>query len=139
MKRKARNPMSVPISVALGLACAVVITLLLTASASWMIAKEKIDIGTIGYISLLITAAAAYTGCKASAVLARTNEVLVSGIFAGTYLIVLLSCTALLFGGTYHGVWKSLAVTGVCWLLSLISPQRNAGKGSKRTTNRGYR
>ena len=139
MKRKTKKPMSISVSIVIGLGCAIVITVLLTALAAWLISGEKLNVNAEGIIAPVITGLSALTGCIGATVSAEGRQPLISGITAGVYFLLLLSCTALLFGGTYEGVWKSLVTVLICWILSLLPVWRRKGNRSARRRKKAYR
>jgi hypothetical protein len=139
MKRKTRKPVSIAVSVIVGLGCAIVITLLLSSLAAWLITTEKLGVGTQGITALVITGLSGLAGCIVALALAEGRELQVSGITAGAYFLLLLSCTALLFGGTYDGVWKSVITILISWLVSLLPVWRRKGNGSVKRRRKGYR
>lgn len=131
--------MSIPASSLIGVGCAIVITLLLTALAAWLISTEKLGVGVQGITALVITGLSVLAGCLAALSMAEGRELQVSGITAGAYFLVLLSCTALLFDGGYKGVWKSLISVLIFWLLSLLPVWRRKGSRSARRRKKAYR
>ena len=139
MKRKVKKPVSMPISVLLGVGSAMVATLMLTAAAAWMITAGKVNMEAKEYIGLLITGISVFTGSVTAIVLSNQKEMLASGIIAAAYLLVLLSCTAVFFGGIYHGVLKTVAVSALCWLVSQLVIRKRAGKGRPKHKKRAYR
>ena len=139
MKRKTRKPMSIPVAGLIGVGCAIVITLLLTSLAAWLISTEKLGVGVQGITALVITGLSVLSGCLVAMATAEGRELQVSGITAGAYFVVLLSCTALLFDGSYEGVWKSLITVLICWLLSLLPVWRRKGNGNARRRKKAYR
>lgn len=128
-----------PVSIVIGLGCAIVITLLLTALAAWLISTEKLGVGMQGVTALVITGLSVLAGCLAALSMAEGGELQVSGITAGAYFLVLLSCTALLFDGGYEGVWKSLITVLIFWLLPLFPVWRRNGNGGARRRKKAYR
>ena len=139
MNRKVKRPMSMPISVLVGLGSAMAVTMILTAAASWMITAGKVDMEGKGSIGLMITAISVFVGSAVVITLSDMKKMLASGIAAATYLLVLLSCTAVFFGGIYHGVWKTVAVSALSWLVSLFVIRKGAGKGRSKHKKRAYR
>ena len=116
-----------------------VATLMLTAAAAWMITAGKVNMEAKEYIGLLITGISVFTGSVTAIVLSNQKEMLASGIIAAAYLLVLLSCTAVFFGGIYHGVLKTVAVSALCWLVSQLVIRKRAGKGRPKHKKRAYR
>lgn len=139
MNRKVKKPMSMPMSVLLGMGSAMVITLILTAAAAWMITAGKVNMEGKEYIGLMITAISVFAGSVAAIALSDKKKMLVSGIAAAAYLLVLLSCTAVFFGGIYHGVLKTVAVSALCWLVSQFVFRKRTVKGRPSHKKRAYR
>ena len=128
-----------PISVLLGVGSAMVVTLILTAAAAWMITAGKVNMEAKEYIGLLITGISVFTGSVTAIALSDKKEMLASGITAAAHLLVLLSCTAVFFGGIYHGVLKTVAVSALCWLVSQFVIRKRFEKGRPRHKKRVYR
>jgi len=96
--------MSLPAGIGLGAAVSVAVTLLGAAVMAYLIAGEKLGQGSVGYGAMLIMTVAAVSGAMSAAGWTKRRRLMVCMCTGGVYLLVLLGCTAMFFGGQYHGV-----------------------------------
>lgn len=126
-------------AVTLGLGVGFALLLIGSAVLAWLIISQKLDIQTMGFGAGLIMVLASAAGAWSAAAAAGTKRLQIIGIFAAVFFALLLSVTALLFGGQYSGI----AVYGICILggaggVALLGflPKKARGKGRKM---RAYR
>lgn len=126
-------------SVMTGLGSALLVTFLMAALAAWLLVNERMAIGYADAISLMITALSAFAGCYITGRISGEKKLWESAITAIAFLLVLLSITAIFFDGSYHGVWKTLGVTVIGWLLAQLPLKRRTGKKSGYKKRKIYR
>jgi len=95
--------MAVPAGLALGGGFSLLITILSAAVLAWMVDKEKLAWENIGYGIMLTLFAAAVLGARMAYGRIKRQRLLVCALTGVVYLGLLLSITALFFGGQYDG------------------------------------
>lgn len=125
---------SIPGGVAVGLSVSMAIMLLCSALLAWLIVTQKMDISSIGYGCGMILIFSSAVGAWLTTTKVKVKQLLITGIFAGCYYLLLLGMTALLFGGQYQG----MGVTAICvflgaggTLLLTLVPNKSRKKGAK--------
>lgn len=103
-KRSTGKAKSMPAGLALGATGSVGITLVMSAVGAKLMDAGALKEGTIGYIAMVILLAAAMIGAFISAGCIKRQRLLVCGLSGLVYYVILLSMTALFFGGQYQGM-----------------------------------
>ncbi len=140
VKRKRSNTAwSIPGGVAAGLGLSMAIAILCSMLLAWLIIGEKLDVASIGYGSGLILILSAAAGAWLAMWKVRTKRLIVTGIYAAGFILLLLAVTALFFGGEYQGI----GVSAICILLgaggTLAVKMMPKKAGNKRPKIRAYR
>lgn len=113
VKRKRGNiTRTMPGAIGLGLCIGITLLLVGCAVLAWLVISEKVDMNSIGFGNGIILILSSGIGAWLAAALAGSKRLQVIGIFAAVFFAVLLSMTALLFGGQYSGI----LVNGTCIL-----------------------
>lgn len=108
-----------------GLVMSMGTTMICAGILAWMIVSERISEGAVGYGTLVIILTAAAVGAWISSRSAKQNMMLVCLLSAIAYFVVLLSCTALFFGGQYQGVGVTcLCIFCACACVGLLGAKR---------------
>lgn len=117
----------------LGLLGALSVTLIGAAVFAKLISQAYLQESAMGYISGAILVLSSGVGAWVSAKRIKRQRMLVCLLSALCYLLVLVSCTALFFGGRYAGLWvTALAVLGTgcaVGFLGLREPGKRRKKG----------
>ena len=103
---------TVPGGLALGAAVSLGLTLLASAFLAWLVDTEKLPWEKIGYGIMILVLAAAFLGAWTAFARIKRQRLMVCLLSGLLYFGILLSITALFFGGQYEGV-------GVTWALVL--------------------
>lgn len=122
---------SMPGGLAVGGGVSLGVTLLLSAVLAWLVHRETIAMENIGYGILVLLLMASFLGAETAFGRIRRQRLLVCGLSGLIYFALLLSITALFFGGQYSGVGVTalliLAGSGAAALLGL-----RRGRGGKK-------
>ncbi len=111
IKRKNRNKeLSLPLGIGLGLLICVILTLAGTAAISHLTLTEKIGEQSITIWSKVILFIAVLIGAWGAVSATKQKRLQVSLLTGGIYNLLLLSMTAMFFGGRYQGVGITLLV-----------------------------
>ena len=113
----------VSVGILIGVLVCVGVTLIATVILAWLITAEKMGESAVGYgamVALLLSAILGSWAASAKIGRLRTQVCLITG---GIYYLVLLSITALFFGGQYQGMGVAailvIAGSGVTALLGI--------------------
>ena len=126
---------SLPAGIGIGLAVSIVITLLTAGVLAYLISNETLQESAIGAGALIIQLISAAGGGITAYSLIKRQRVLVCGILALCYFLVLLGMTALIFGGQYRGVGSAILAVlggGILAVLPGIIAGSKTRKGPKR-------
>lgn len=122
---------SMPGGLAVGGGVSLGVTLLLSAVLAWLLHRESMAMENIGYGILAMLLLASFLGAETAFGQIRRQRLLVCGLSGLIYFALLLSITALFFGGQYSGVGVTalliLAGSGAAALLGL-----RQGRGGKK-------
>lgn len=129
--------MSIPAGIAFALLASMVMTLAGSALTALLVSSEKIGEGAIGYMAMLILALASVIGALVAVMLVKRLRLQVSMIFGGSYYLLLLAMTALLFGGQYQGMGITACIILVACAVVAFFPAKGAKIGKR--TKMAYR
>ena len=143
MERKSRNggrAKSIPAGLALGCVLSVGITVIFAGIVAKLIDLEKMKETAIGYSALGILLAASYLGCVTAGEAIKHRKAMVCGLGALIYYLILVSATALFFGGEYRGMGVTALVVLCGGVLAFMTTARKGREGSgKRKRKYAYR
>lgn len=127
---------NMPAGIGMGLALCAMITMLGSALIAWLVTRQIIPHSAIGYGSMGILLAASLLGSWLAVNRVKRQRLLVSMLVGLAYYLVLLSVTALFFGGQYSGMGVTalliMAGSGTVALLGL------RGEGNVKRRRRKY-
>ena len=107
-------------------------TLLAVAIGASLIAKEVVTQEHIGYCSMIALLLGAMAGTVTAVKKIKHRKLMVSMLSALVYVVILLSVTALLFGGQYSGVGVTVIMVLCGSLIGLILSNGKEGRGLPR-------
>ena len=122
---------SMPIGVLAGGACAFAGTMLTSAVLAKLVDMEIIPQDKIGYGIMALLLLCAFLGANEACRRVKRQYLIVSAISAGFYYSMLLSVTALFFGGQYSGMGVT-AVLVLCGSLLAVFLRSGNREGRKR-------
>ena len=122
---------SMPIGVLAGGACAFAGTMLTSAVLAKLVDMEIIPQDKIGYGIMVLLLLCAFLGANKACRRVKRQYLIVSAISAGFYYSMLLSVTALFFGGQYSGMGVT-AVLVLCGSLLAVFLRSGNREGRKR-------
>ena len=122
---------SMPIGVLAGGACAFAGTMLTSAVLAKLVDMEIIPQDKIGYGIMVLLLLCAFLGANEACRRVKRQYLIVSAISAGFYYSMLLSVTALFFGGQYSGMGVT-AVLVLCGSLLTVFLRSGNREGRKR-------
>lgn len=92
------------LGIALGLIVAMGTMIVAAAVIAWLTLSGKMPLTALGYVIMVVHGiAVSLGGCAACGTIKR-RKMMVCWIIGGGYLMCLIGCTALFFGGQYQGV-----------------------------------
>ncbi|MDD5864063.1 MAG: TIGR04086 family membrane protein [Firmicutes bacterium] len=130
--------MSIPGGLAVGALFSIGATLLLTAVLAKLVEGETVQQENIGYGVMVILTVSAFTGALVSFGRIKRQRLLVCGLSGLLYFVILMSMTALFFGGQYSsvGVTALLILLGSAVAALLGLKQGGGGRRKKIKVNR---
>lgn len=127
--------MSIPGGLAVGAAISLGLTLLLALLIAKLVDAETLPHSSIGYCVLVLLLVASFSGAAAAQGRVKHRRAMVCMLSGLVYMLLLLSMTALFFGGQYTGVGVTalLVFAGAgCAALTSAQPGRRGGVRRKR-------
>lgn len=120
---------SIPAGLATGAAVSVMITGGLTMLLAWLLEKERISWEGAGYGIVVMIMLSAFLGALTACGRIRHQRLLVCLMSGSVYFGILLSITALFFGGQYQAVGvTALLIAGGCSCSALLVARQGRGK-----------
>lgn len=95
---------SIPVGIAVGVIVSVAVMLLGALGIGFLVINETVPIDGIGFGAMFVLALAAAAGAGVATLLTRQKKLLVIGLTALAFYLVLLSITAVFFDGMFAGV-----------------------------------
>ena len=124
---------SMPIGLLVGACVSMAFTLVLAILAAKLIHSEVLQENAIGYSTMVILLLSAMAGAAVAYRKIKRQKLVVCAASGLIYYGILLSMTALFFGGQYEGMGvTALMVLCGSMLLALHGPQKGRGQGIKR-------
>ncbi len=113
----------------LGAAVSIIISLVGSAIAAAAIHAQTIPQSSMQIVACIILLISSAVGCFAGGRVVGSKRALISGITAGTYLLVLIAITIVFFDGMFHNFWAGLACVAGGFVIScIICLKSNDGK-----------
>lgn len=131
--------LSMGAGIALGLGAAMAITVVGAALVAWLAITERMGESGIGYGAMVILVLSAAIGGFIACGTIRRRKLMVCCICAVGYYLLLLSMTALLFGGQYDGMGTTALMVMLGGGIALIPVVTGKGNGARRHKIKGYR
>lgn len=120
MKKEVKRQ-SLLTGILVGVVVCVLITLFGSGTLAWLLAGEHIQEGALRYGTVVTLLISVVAGSLAAVRITEEKRLLVSILVGAGYLLALLGCTALLFGGQYQGVTvTALVILAGCLSVALL-------------------
>ena len=127
---------SIPAGIATGALLSLAMTLLLSGILAYLVSRETIDLNAIGYCAMVTLIVSAGIGAWVSAKRIKKMPIQMAGICGLVFYMMLLSITALFFGGQYDAMGVTflavLAGSGGGGVLSASRPKKVKRKHYKK-------
>lgn len=128
--RKSAMPAAAGIGIGLGVS--VIVTLVGASLLSYLILRETVGENGVGYGSMGIQAVSAAAGALTASKLVKRRRLVICGILASAYFVLLLSMTALFFDGQYSGVGSTAAMVLLGAAAAALPAVIGKGSGKRR-------
>ena len=126
--------MSMPAGLALGGLASLAVTVAGSVLAAHLILKERIPESGVGYCSLFILLLSSVLGAAISVNRIKRRRLYVCALSAAVYYGILLSITALFFGGQYQGMGvTALVVTAGSGVVALLGAKGEKTRGKRHS------
>ena len=134
-KNKGVDRQSVPKGIGIGTLVSLVVSLIGTGIYAWMLSREHVSENGTPYATVIILLMSTVLGSVIANGVVKEKRLVVSLLASAGYLLVLLACTALFFGGRYQGV----GVTALVVLAGSGSVALIGAKSKNAHTKNGYK
>lgn len=125
--------LSMPAGLAFGAGVSIVTTIVAAMLIAWLLSKEVIGQDQIGYGIMVLLAGAAFLGSVCAYAKIKRQRMLVCLASGVIYFAILLSFTALFFGGQYSGVGVTALLIGAASAAAgLIGLRGGSGKKNRK-------
>lgn len=123
----------------IGAGVCIIITLITAAVSALLVSKEIIGEKWIESIAIVILFLSSLTGAKTGSMGEKEKNLYISPVIGLVYVLIVLSATAIFFGGQYQSVGVgAIAVLSGC-ILSVILGQKQGNKGKIRRSKNRHR
>jgi len=137
------KPTGIALSFPKGLAISAIVsfltTLVLTSIIAYLIDKEIINESSVGYAIMVMLILTSYTGSMIAWIKIKHRRLMVCVAAGGIYYCLLLSITALFFGGQYQAIGETALLVLCGSLLATMSGIKRRNKIQVRKFKVGYR
>ena len=123
---------SMPAGLLAGGICALGGTLVISAIIAKLVDMETIPQDKIGYGIMVLLLVCAFLGANVACGKIKRQYLIVSAISAGIYFVILLSITALFFGGQFSGVGVTALLVLCGSLLAALARSRREGRKRRK-------
>ncbi len=130
---------SMPLGLCIGALISLALTLVMAGIIAWLVDKGSMPIAGIGYGAMVTLFAAAAAGALTASRKIKRMRMQVCLISGAVYFLLLLSMTALFFGGQYQGIGVTAVVVFGGAVVAILPGLRQGRGGKKRYRIKGYR
>lgn len=137
--KKSFDGKSVPISITVGTALCVALSLIGALCIAMLLEGESIEETTLGYGVMLVTLLSSFAGSFVALKMSKKYQLPIAIGVGAAYYAVMLAMTALVFDGRYRGLGvTALIITGSCSCAILLQgrPKNRNGNRIKKYRNR---
>ena len=129
----------IPAGIAIGTGVSALLSLVGAAIIAWLVNGESLSTEHTGVAAMLVNFLSGAAGAWTSILLIKKRKLLVSLATGGCYLALLLSVTAMFFGGQFEGAWKGILAVLVGSLAASLLGGGGGFRSTKRLTKKVYR
>lgn len=129
---------SIPGGIGIAATVSMLITLLTCCILAWLVVTERVGENAIGYCAMMILLVSSFVGAVIAAVKIKHRKMMVCVLSGCAYFLCLLACTALFFGGQYHGVGVSALLILAGSVAAALTDMRKGGSFNKKSRRKMY-
>jgi len=122
---------SVPVGIAIGAAISIAVVLIGALGIAYLVIRETVPIDGAGIGAMVIITLAAALGASIANMLTKQNRLLVCGVTALVFFLILLSINAIFFDGMYTGIGLTALMVLLGAGVSLLPGMRKKSGKSK--------
>ena len=134
---------SIPGGLAIGAAVSMLVTVLVAAIGAHLVMSGIIPQEQIGYCSICALVSAGIVGALTASTKVKRKRLMICMLNGLIYYLILLSLTALFFGGQYDGMGVTFAVIALASLAAALIGSRQGGNNNriirKKTNSKLYK
>ena len=128
----------VPAGLAIGAGTGIIVTVVLSAVMAHLIAKEIIEMNTVGYGSILILLLASVVGGWTAVKKIKKMPMEMALANGAAYFIILVLLTAVVYGGRYQGMGVTFLCVGIGSVIAGISAGKCRRKAKRKATKKWH-
>lgn len=127
------QPMSPIIAVGIGIGVSMIVSLLLSAIAAWLVSGERLPQSAIGGSALPVQLVSTFAGCITAVLISGKMPAIIASACAGGYFAILICINILVLDSSLSGIGKGIfAVLGGAALSVLASLLTHKNKKHKK-------
>lgn len=123
---------SIPAGILFAAFVSIIITVSVSAIIAYCINRETINWEQAGYLIMGMLLLSSFVGGKCAYGVVKRQRVMVATMAGVLYWALLLSFTALFFGGDYSAILETAGIIGAGCVTSVLIPAGKSGKQSQR-------
>ena len=127
-----RRQISMPIAIISGLAVSLVITLIGTILAAFMISGDNWDESSYGTVSFVIWVLASFGGSMFSGMLRKENKWLTELVTVLVLFLVLISINIMFFAGKFSSIGKGILAVVIAYVPSVLISMSKSKSNKRR-------
>ena len=129
---------SIPVGICIGMFVALVVTLSGALITAWLVSNERISDDGIGYSAMIILMASSMLGTFTAQSLVKHQKLIICAATGGSYYLMLLSITALFFGGQYQGMGVTALVIAAGTAVIILTGIKGSAGHNRKLKKYGY-
>ncbi len=129
---------SLPAGLAIGALISMIITIIVAAIGAHLMISEMVSHEQIGYCSIAALLSGTILGAMVSSRMVKRRRLIVCLLSGLTYSLILLSITALFFGGQYEGVIVTFVTICIGSVAAALLVSRETMQKSKMKRKKSY-
>ncbi len=130
--------MAVPAGVCLGVGVSGLVTVLGAAVLAWLVSAERVGEASVGWGCMLIQVVSSAAGCLGAWGAIRHQRLMVAGLTAGGYYLLLL-LMALAFGGGFTGMGTTACMVAIGGAVTQIPALFGSSSGARKRKIKPFR
>lgn len=138
-KKPGIRKVSMPAGIGIGVGVSIIVSVLASAILAWLVSSEKIGEEALGTGSIIALILSATAGSLAANLCIGEKKLIVTGLTAATYFVILLAITALIFDGQYQNIGVTAISIFAGGMIAFVPGIILSASGGKRIKIKAFR